>query len=222
MNFRLWNLSARDNLNLYVFLGVLVLVGAIFGAMVVHSFTLDQQQELADAIGVYLTQAGSQGEGSAVSPALAFRESFFFYGKWLLLIWFLGLSVIGLPFVFVLDFLKGVLIGFAAAVLAQQFAWKGVLFFLLATGPRNALVVPALMIASLSAAKFAYFVVRERLFRRKGQLLPPFLAHTAVAAAMLLVLCVASLYEAFLSPNLLDRIAPSVSAQEVSTLSSKF
>ncbi len=218
MNFRLWNLSARDNLNLYVFLGVLVLVGAIFGAMLVHALTLDQQQELSDAIGVYLAKVDNPGEAS---PAAAFRDSFFFYGKWLLLIWFLGLSVIGLPFVFVLDFLKGVLIGFAAAVLAQQFDWNGVLFFLLATGPRNALVLPALMIASLSAARFAYFVVRERLFRRKGQLLPPFLAHTAVAAAMLVVLCVASLYEAFVSPNVLDRIAPSVSAREISAFSSK-
>lgn len=188
-----------------MFLGVLVLVGTIFGAMLVYALTLDQQQELADAIGVYLVKIDSSG---SVSPASTFRESFLLYGKWMLLIWFLGLSVIGLPLVFLLDFLKGVLIGFAAAVLAQQFAWNGVLFFLLATGPRNALVVPALMIASLSSARFAYFVVRERLFRRKGQLLPPFLAHTAVAAAMLLVLCVASLYEAFVSPDWLARIVP--------------
>jgi len=213
VSFRMWNLSARDNLNLYVFLGVLVLVGAIFGAMLVHALTLEQQQELADALGVYMAKIDS---ASKTTPSSAFWDSFLFYGKWLLLIWFLGLSVIGLPFVFVLDFLKGVLIGFAIAVLAQQFAWDGVLFFLLATAPRNALVLPALVIASLSSARFAYFVVRERLFRRKGQLLPPFLAHTAVTAAMLLVLCVASLYESFVSPKVLGAIAPSVSAQEIS------
>ena len=219
MNFRLWNLSARDNLNLYVFVGVLVVVGAIFGAMLVHALTLEQQQELADQIGVYMTNVK---EPQQLSPAETFWETYWFYGKWLLLIWFLGLSVIGLPLVLVLDFLKGVLIGFAVALLAQQLAWKGVFFFFVATAPQNAIVIPALMIASISAARFAYFVVRERLFRRKGQLLPPFLAHTAVTGVMLVMLCVASLYEAFLSPLILERVTPTVISTENSSLSSKF
>ncbi len=219
MNFRLWNLSARDNLNLYVFVGVLVIVGAIFGALLVNALTLEQQQELADEIGIYMT---TLKDPQHISKATAFRESFLFYGKWLIMIWLLGLSVIGLPFVFVLDFLKGVLIGFAVALLAQQLAWKGVFFFLAATAPQNALVVPALMIASVSAARFTYFVVRERLFRRKGQLLPPFLAHTAVTLLMLVMLCIASLFEAFLSPLLLERVTNTVVSAEISPLSSKF
>ncbi|WP_373230450.1 stage II sporulation protein M [Cohnella sp.] len=216
MNFRLWNLLARDNLNLYVFVGVLIVVGAIFGALLVNALTLEQQQELADEIGLYLTNIKDSDQ---LVHAATFWESFLFYGKWLFLIWLLGLSVIGLPVVLMLDFLKGVLIGFAVALLAQQLAWKGVFFFLAATAPQNALVIPALMIASVSAARFAYFVVRERLFKRKGQILPPFLAHTAVSGLMLVMLCLASLYEAYLSPLLLERIAPTVMAVPISTLS---
>lgn len=219
MNFRLWNLSARDNLNLYVFVGVLVIVGAIFGALLVNALTLEQQQELADEIGVYLTNVQ---DAQQYTHKATFWDSFWFYSKWLFLIWLLGLSVIGLPLVLVLDFLKGVLIGFAVALLAQQLAWKGVLFFLIATAPQNALIIPALMIASVSAARFAYFVVRERLFRRKGQLLPPFLAHTAVSLLMLIMLCLVALYEAFLSPLLLERITPMVVVAENSSQSSKF
>jgi stage II sporulation protein M len=205
VNFRLWNLSARDNLNLYVFVGVLIVVGAIFGALLVNALTLEQQQELADEIGNYMI---SVQDSQHFVQKTTFWDSFMFYGKWLFLIWLLGLSVIGLPIVLALNFLKGVLIGFAVALLAQQLAWKGVIFFFVATAPQNALVIPALMIASISAARFAYFVVRERLFRRKGQLLPPFLAHTAVTVFMLVILCAASLYEAYLSPLLLERMTP--------------
>lgn len=207
MNLHLWNLSARNNLNLYVFIGVLVVVGAIFGALLVNALTLEQQQELADEVGVYLTTVK---DSNNLDAATAFWDSFLFYGKWLGLIWLLGLSVIGLPVVLALDFLKGVLIGFTVALLVRQLAWKGVFFFLASTAPQNALVIPALMIASVSASRFAYFVVRERLFRRKGQLLPPFLAHTGVAALMLLMFCCASLYEAFISPYVLERITPMI------------
>jgi stage II sporulation protein M len=76
------------------------------------------------------------------------------------------------------------------------------------------------MIASISAARFAYFVVRERLFRRKGQLLPPFLAHTAVTGLMLIMIGVASSYEAFLSPLILERVTPTIVTDEISIHSS--
>ncbi|WP_268747770.1 stage II sporulation protein M [Cohnella kolymensis] len=95
---------------------------------------------------------------------------------------------------------------------------EGVFFFLASTAPQNAIVIPAIMIASVSASRFAYFVVRERLFRRKGQLLPPFLAHTGVAALMLLMLCCASLYEAFISPYVLERITPMIVPADSSSL----
>jgi stage II sporulation protein M len=216
--FRLRNLSVRENLNLYVFVGVLIVVGAIFGTLLVNALTLEQQQELADEIGIYMT---SVQDSQHFVHETTFWDSFMFYGKWLFLIWLLGLSVIGLPIVLALNFLKGVLIGFAIALLAQQLAWKGVIFFFVAAAPQNALVIPALMIASISAARFAYFVVRERLFRRKGQLLPPFLAHTAVTVLMLVILCTASLYEAFLSPLLLERITPILISAESPSLSSK-
>ncbi|WP_370636365.1 stage II sporulation protein M [Cohnella sp. CFH 77786] len=210
---RLWNLSARENVNLYLFVGVLLVVGAVFGALLVHALTFEQQQELAEHLGHYMNTLEDPGSSN---PADAFGSSFLFYAKWLLLIWLLGISVIGLPLVLVLDFLKGVLIGFAVGLLVHQYAWQGVLVSLAAVAPQNALVVPALMIASVSAARFAYFVVRERLFRRKGRLLPPFLAHTAAAALMLVMLGLASLYEAYVSPLLLERVAPQASVSGVS------
>ena len=46
-------------------------------------------------------------------------------------LWVLGLTVVGLPFVLALDFLKGVLVGFAIGMLVREFAWKGLLFSLL-------------------------------------------------------------------------------------------
>ncbi|RUS48103.1 stage II sporulation protein M [Cohnella sp. AR92] len=205
MNLRLWNLSARDNQNMYIFIGVLLLSGAVFGAVLVNALTLDQQQDLADRLKVYWQ---TFSDPSALDAGAAFWDRFFLYAKWLLLIWMLGLSVIGLPFVMVLDFLKGVLLGFSVGLIVRELSWHGALLSLAAVAPQNLIVIPALIIASVSASRFAYYVVRERLFRRKGNMLPPLLAHTAVAGAMLLMLAAASLYEAYVSPLVIERIAP--------------
>lgn len=199
------SLRLAESMNLYLFVGTLIVVGAVFGLLLVRSLTLEQQQELAGYLGHYM---GQMGDASAYDAAGTFRSSLLYYIKWLVLIWLLGLSVIGLPAVLMIDFLKGVLTGFAIGVLLEEFSWKGLLMALAAVAPKNALAIPALLIASVSAARFAHFVVRDRLFRHKGLLLPPFLAHTAASALMLILLCLASLSEAYLSPWLLELILP--------------
>lgn len=216
MNVRLWSLSTRRNLNLYVFIGVLLLSGAVFGVLLVNALTLAQQQELADELKSYWT---TFAEPSRLNEAAAFWDRFGLYAKWLALIWVLGLSVIGLPLLLALDFLKGVLLGFAVGLIVRELTWKGVFVSLVALGPQNAIVVPALMIASVSGARFAYYIARERLFRRKGRLLPPFLAHTYVSLAMLAVLMLAALYEAYAAPYLVERVAPRAAAALMAALS---
>lgn len=206
---RSWNLSVGGNLNGYVFLGALLAAGALFGILLTGALTLEQQQELADGLNLYFAKLAGPAEADAWS---AFRDSVLFYAKWLGLIWLLGLSVIGLPLVLALDFLKGMLIGFTAALLAEQLSWKGVLFFLAATGPQNALIVPALLIATVSAAKFARFIVKERLLRRNGRLLPPFIAHSVVSLSMFMLIVFAALYEAHVAPRLLAKASPAPAA----------
>ncbi|THF75851.1 stage II sporulation protein M [Cohnella fermenti] len=218
MRKRLWNLSARDNRNMYIFIGVLLLSGVVFGVVLVNALTLDQQQDLADRLGAYWQTFGNP---DSLDAGAAFRERFLLYAKWLFLIWTLGLSVIGLPFVMALDFLKGVLLGFSVGLIIRELNWHGVGLSLAAIAPQNLIVIPALIISSVSASRFAYYFVHERLFRRKGSMFPPIVAHTAVAIAMLLVLGVASLYEAYVSPLVLERIAPETARISASFLLGK-
>lgn len=185
-------------LNLYLFVGVLIAVGAVFGALVVNALSLEQQQSLSDELGAYLggTAAGAE------APIDVFRDRLFFHLKWLGLIWFLGISVVGSPFVLALDFLKGVLIGFAVGLTVRHLAWKGVVVSLAVVAPQNLVILPALAIASVSAIRFAYYVGRERLFLGRGNLLPPLASHTGTSAALFIVLGIASMWEAFVVPHL--------------------
>jgi len=205
VNVRPWNMSARIHFNLYLFIGVVMFTGAVFGALLVNALTLEQQQNLADELRGYWATFDHLAQ---LDAAEAFRDRFWLYAKWLGLIWLLGLSVVGMPLVLALDFLKGVLLGFAVGLIVRELAWKGVAVSLVALVPQNALIVPSLAIASASAARFAHYVLRERLYLRKGRLLPPFVAHTTVAVVMLLMLGLAALLEAYVSPYLLTRIAP--------------
>ncbi|HEY8530475.1 MAG TPA: stage II sporulation protein M [Paenibacillaceae bacterium] len=203
MSHRPWCRPCRRHAPLYIFVGALVLTGAGFGFFLVDALSLEQRLELAARLEAYRLDLIRPGGADA---AEAFRDSFLFYARWLGLIWLLGLSVIGVPGVLALDFMKGVLMGFTAGLLVKEMDGEGMLCALAALVPHNALAVPALMVASVSALRFAGWVAGERLLRRRGRLLPPLRSHGIASLAMLLPLCGAALTEAYLTPRLLGRL----------------
>jgi stage II sporulation protein M len=200
-----WLQKEKENLHYYVFVGVLLLVGTVFGMMLVRSLSFAQQQDLADRLGFFL-QTYQQADASASTVSFAERAGF--YAKWLVLIWAFGLSIIGLPLVLALVFLKGVLLGFAVGLLVQSLAWDGLLLFLAAVAPQNVLVVPAIAIAGVSSLRYAFIIVREKVRNRKPRWRTPLAAHTAISGLMMMMLVCAALFEAYVTPLLLENIVP--------------
>ncbi|HUC90822.1 MAG TPA: stage II sporulation protein M [Paenibacillus sp.] len=200
---------AQDLFTLYVFVSVLFVVGVVFGAIMYNALTLEQQQQVTGEVGRY---ADMFRAGIMPDPADTFRDRALFHTKWIVLIWLLGATVVGMPFILALDFLKGVLIGFSVGTLIQEHAWQGVLFAFAAIAPPNLLVIPALIMASVAGIAFSLHVVKKRLLQSGGELAHPLLSHTAVCLFMLLVLWGAALLEGYLSPQLIRLAAPVLGA----------
>ncbi|MFF2090207.1 stage II sporulation protein M [Paenibacillus sp. NPDC058174] len=203
--------NGRNPITLYVFVAVLFVVGVIFGGLMVQALTLEQQQDLASNVNQYIHLVNN---GTVADEAHSFWERFMFYGKWLLLLWLLGITVVGIPFVLALDFLKGVLVGFSIGTLISQHAWEGLLFSLVSVAPPNLIVVPALMVASVAAISFSTYVIKNRLFQQKGSLAPQIAAFSSTALLMLILLAGAALLEAYVSPVLMQWVAPMMTAAD--------
>jgi stage II sporulation protein M len=199
----------KNQLSLYVFVSVLFVVGAIFGALMVNALTLEQQQELAQDVDQYV-QLMNEGIGSG--EAHSFWERFFFHSKWLLVLWLLGITVVGIPGVLALNFLKGALVGFSVGTLINQYAWKGVLFSLVSIAPQNIIAVPAMIITSAAAISFSIFVIKNRLLRQTGELAPQLGSFTSTAMLMLILFAGAALFEAYISPSLIAWVSPLLSS----------
>ncbi|MFD0586831.1 stage II sporulation protein M [Paenibacillus sp. GCM10027627] len=198
----------KNHFNLYLFVSVLFVVGGIFGVLLVNALTLEQQQELASEVAGYVQQMDA---GVSSSAETVFWERFFFHLKWLLLIWILGMTVIGIPGILALNFLKGALVGFSVGILIQHYEWEGVFFSFITLAPQNALAIPALIITSAASISFGVFIVKNRLFQQKGELLPEFGSFASTSVMMLLLFAGAALIEAYLSPAIIGWAVPHLS-----------
>lgn len=196
----------KDQTMLYVFVGVLFLVGVLFGALMVNALSLEQQQDMARYLNHFFVNVQDSGEGAGSSSYWSIAA---LHLKWIGLIWILGLSVIGLPGILILDFLKGVLIGFTVGYLIGQYSWKGLLFALVSIAPQNLFVIPVLMMCSVAAITFSLYIIRDRFIMNRGSsMTKPFASYAMLTFVMVLLTLGVASFETWVTPVMMRWVTP--------------
>lgn len=197
----------RENLSLYLFIIVLFTMGVSFGAVIVNSLSLSQKQELTGYLGQFFQQVNG---GMEMNPQSAFQHALGDHLKYIGFMWILGLSIIGLPVILVMIFLKGLVIGFTVGFLVNQWSWNGLFLAGLSVLPQNLIVIPAVIIVGTAGISFSLRLIRSRFLRRGEPIYHYFLRYSLLIVFMGLLLGVASLFEAFVSPQLMKQIVLSM------------
>jgi stage II sporulation protein M len=195
----------KDHMPLYVYVAVLFITGVVFGLIIVQALTLEQQQELSRHLGNFFQMVDV---GLEWDKQHSFVQSFLLNFKWLALICLLGLSVIGLPIILFMDFLKGVLIGFTVGFMVNEYAWKGMLFALASVVPQNLLLIPTLIICSVTSIAFGLHLLKNRFLRQHLSVPLSISKFIGTTFSLSIILIIISLYEALLSPWIMQWVTP--------------
>jgi stage II sporulation protein M len=198
----------REHVSLYIFVIVLFVMGVVFGAIMVNTLSLDQKQEILQLVGSFFYTLTDRADSGGQD---LFLDSLLLHAKWILLIWLFGISIIGLPLILVLDFLKGVLIGFSIGYLVGQFSWKGLLFALASVAPQNVIVIPALIVSSVTAIAFSIRLIKNRFLRSQDSrkpMLQPLVRYSGTTGVFIFLLVIAAVLEGFVTPALMREVAP--------------
>lgn len=197
----------REHSSIYLFIIVLFLMGVIFGAIVVNSLSFNQKEDLF----YYLSQFFDQvSDGKVADANDLFIQSFFHNSKFIGLIWVLGISIIGLPVILILLFIKGLVIGFTVGFLVNQMGWKGFILSFVSVLPQNLIIIPIFIITATLSVSFSLKMIR-RQFLKKSQpacnaVIWPIC--TCIFAAVVLISAAAGI-EAYISPVLMKAIVSS-------------
>lgn len=201
-NYSLYNYM-KENISLYIFSLVLFVMGLIFGSIVIKSLSFSQEQELANYINNFFYSISS---GEWQSSKAAFWQILIDNLKYLLLIWFLGLSIIGMPLIFMIIFMKGFVIGFTVSFFISELTWKGFLFSIVSVLPQNMLLVPVFIIAGVSGTLFSLSLIKGRGNKKPSSYQQSFTSYSFLILLLGGVVFLASGFEAFVSPYLMKVI----------------
>ncbi|MGG0716616.1 stage II sporulation protein M [Robertmurraya massiliosenegalensis] len=198
----------REHSSIYLFVVVLFLMGVIFGAIVVNSLSLTQKEDLF----YYLSQFfGQVSDGKVAEPYDLLLQSFFHNSKFVGLMWILGVSIIGLPVILVLLFIKGMVVGFTVGFLVNQMKWNGFLLSFVSILPQNLIIIPIFIFGATLSVAFSIKMIRRQFMKKMGQPVLPLLGRYVLAyLGALVILILAASVEAYVSPALMKFVVNAV------------
>ena len=198
----------REHSSIYLFVIVLFLMGVIFGAIVVNSLTFSQKEDLA----YYLSQFfGEVSNGKVAASKDVFAQSLFDNSKFIGMMGILGISIIGLPVILIVLFMKGLVIGFTVGFLVNQMGWNGFLLSFVSVLPQNFIIIPVFIITATVAVSISLKMIRRQFMKKISEPILPLLGRYALVFVVAgLFLVIAALFEAYISPSLMKTVIETV------------
>ncbi|KUG04778.1 stage ii sporulation protein m (spoiim) [hydrocarbon metagenome] len=188
----------KENSAQYMLILGIFIIGFVLGFLNVRGLDDEVKQYLVVMLDNYL-RGGLEGDLFGKSILIT---AFIKQAETICSIWLLGLTVIGLPLILAVIFLRGFSLGFTVGFLFQQKAGAGVLLSMVSILPQNLVYVPSLIVAGVVAMNFSVFIVKSR--NAGGNSLGvALLAYSIVMLLLLIAFVLGAFIEAYLSPWLL-------------------
>jgi stage II sporulation protein M len=188
----------KANIVAYFFMILIFVIGVVVGALAVKILPDEQKTELINYLHIFFTGL-SQGNEDTVSSGNMIGMAMFNNAKTVVLMWILGFTIVGIPFVLLILFTRGFIIGFTVGFLVNEYVMRGLLFAFASVLPHNLFAVPAILVLGVSATTFSLMLVRRKTYG-KINIWYEAIRYSMVCMVMLAVMLFAALLEVYISP----------------------
>ncbi len=190
----------NENRPQYILVLLMFLIGLIMGNYQVPGLDGGVKNQLSGIIDSYLREGMDGSLGGHTILVSAFNKQL----QAIMMLWFLGLTVIGLPLVLAVIWLRGFALGFTVSFLLHDRAGAGILITLLSVLPQNLIYIPFFLAWSVVAINFSVYIMGGR--NNGVPLGRAVLGYTSLMLVYLLIMLAGAFVEAYLSPWFLSLI----------------
>lgn len=187
----------QGNLITYFFVLLFFMIGISSGAFMSKALTETENKELI----VYLKNFFSIVDSKAIDNFSILKQSLLNNFQTGIIIWVLGVTVIGIPLILLLIGVRGFIIGFTVGFFVKQMGLKGVIFSLVSILPQNILIVPATIFTGVLGISFSLMLIKKRNRKNKQyNVVNQFFLYSTIIAIVHIVIAIGCLVEAYISP----------------------
>ena len=194
--------NIRINKNLFVFLVVIIAVGIAAGSIFVTVLNNEDKIMVSDYLNNFLNNLNSNNlnySGTLINTLI-----FTLGGA--LLIWLLGISVIGFILILLFLFIKAFALGFSIGSIIINFNFKGILIALAYIVPHHIINMMIFLLISSYALILSYRLINSFTKKKSFEFKGIFNKYLFVLSFSLIVLLISVLYEVYGAPRLIKLI----------------
>lgn len=193
----------QDNLWLYVVCLLCLFTGIVLG---IYTVKYMGDMERQDLINYFI---GFKDNIKTINPdhTLILFETLKNTIPTIIIIWILGLTVVGIPVILILDLIKGFTLGFSLTLVFNSLGVGGLWFTVVGLLPQNIIYIPCIIIGSVLAMQLSLTKLRNKvnkqLYYSKGY----FINYSISFIIIVLCMILGVLYEVYITPNAIKAIA---------------
>ncbi|MCM8711057.1 stage II sporulation protein M [Clostridium sp. SYSU_GA19001] len=199
-----FNKHIEDNFWLYIISMLCVFTGIVLGIYAVKYMGIVENENLLS----YLNDFTKNIAGVSFQYKNMFLDILKNNFPLIIAIWFLGLTMVGIPVILIIDVIKGFTIGFTISFMIKSFGAKGIGMVLLGVLPQNIIYIPCIMLSSVIAMEFSLNILKDSRAKKHwiGGIGIRIVSYTIIFVMIFAVMCSGFLLETLVTPNLIKFI----------------
>lgn len=184
----------------YLFLATIMLIGIISGIIFIIFISKEDKSLVKTELNNFFTFI----QNNKINYLETFLNGMLSNLAYLIIIWILGISIIGIPIIIFLLFIKGFIFGFSFSSIIVNYNLKGFFLSLAYQLPHHLILLILFLLISFYAISFSVRLFRILFFKENINLAPYFKRYNQIAAICIIGIVLCSLLETFLSPVLIN------------------
>ena len=197
-------LKIKINKKIFVFLFVLMLMGIIAGSI----FTIILNSSDKELVINHLNEFIDNINNNRLDYLFALKNNLITNISYVILIWLLGISVIGLPIIIIMFFTKCFILGFSVGAVLTTFKLKGILVSLVYVFPGQVISLLFLLLLMMYSMSFTFKMIYAILKKKSIDFKLIMNKYFKILLIVLGVVILMSLYDTYLMPRLIKLLIP--------------
>lgn len=191
-----------SNKKIIVFLVGLFLIGLIAGSIFITIISKSDQALVKE----YIKEFVNKADKNKLNYLEALKNASLSNGLFIVIVWLLGFSIIGIPIVIFMYFSKAFILGFSLSSFILQYKFKGLLLALIYFFPHHVVNILAYTLIMIYSLKISFILINSIIKKKTISFKAIMNRYLIVFAVSIGMVIVASLYECFIVPFLIRNL----------------
>jgi len=189
----------KSNLKDYLIFSIIFIIGVMVGVVLINNAKLEEKTDICGYVNSFIEII--KQKQFEINRMELIKTSIIENMKMMIIIWIAGLTIIGIPLIYIIIFYKGICLGYTISAIILTLGIKnGIMFSFSALFLQNIVIVPIIFMLCVSALKSYRNLIG---INKKLTIKQEIIRHTLFCAFLIIPIIVATLIETYISTGLI-------------------